>query len=455
MSSVRPQHPFTVRHSDVWKIALPASIAFITEPLVGIVDIAVIGQLGDAGMLGGLVLGALVFDIVFSLAYFLRLGTAGLVAQSMGARDPRDGLLHLLRALSIAVLIGVAIILLAVPILWLANLGLAPEAGAAAALSEYFHYRIWSAPFSLINYALLGWFYGRAKAKTGMALQMLLHGFDITLSIWFVHGLGWGVPGAAIGTVIGQAVAAMVGLYLVQRHYGGVAKMFRDTPLGDLLDPNGLKRMFSLSRDLMIRSAALMSAYAWFAAQGSRMGELTLASNAVLLNLLMFLAYFQDGISQAAEQLTGRAVGANWRPAFDSAYKYSLLWGFILSTTLGVSWYFGAPWVIGLLTSNAEVQAEAMTYLPMAVLCTLSFMPAFVFDGIMVGTTQNVTMRNGMLVSLVAFLIAALTLQPLFGNWGLWASLHIWFIVRGFIYWRALERKKASFFTPDPAPAAN
>jgi MATE family multidrug resistance protein len=107
------------------------------------------------------------------------------------------------------------------------------------------------------------------------------------------------------------------------------------------------------------------------------------------------------------------------------------------------------------LTSNAEVQAEAMTYLPMAVLCTLSFMPAFVFDGIMVGTTQNVTMRNGMLVSLVAFLIAALTLQPLFGNWGLWASLHIWFIVRGFIYWRALERKKASFFTPDPAPAAN
>ncbi|HUH76035.1 MAG TPA: MATE family efflux transporter, partial [Devosia sp.] len=199
-TGVRPQHPFTVRHGDVWKIALPASIAFITEPLVGIVDITVIGRLGDAGLLGGLVLGALLFDIIFSLAYFLRIGTAGLTAQAVGAKDPQDGLLHVSRAILLAVVIGMLMIALGWPILWLANWGLAPEAGASAALADYFNYRIWSAPFSLINYALLGWFYGRAAAKTGMALQLLLHGFDIVLSIWFVHGLGWGVPGAAIGT---------------------------------------------------------------------------------------------------------------------------------------------------------------------------------------------------------------------------------------------------------------
>src|SRR5690606_30969986 len=216
--TARPQHPFSVHHRDVWAIALPASIAFITEPLVGLVDITVIGRLGDAALLGGLVLGALVFDILFSLAYFLRIGTAGLVAQAVGARDKRDGLLHVSRSLVLGLGIGVAMALLAMPILMLCVWALAPEAGVQAALSDYFYWRIWSAPFSLINYALLGWFYGRAAAKTGMMLQLLLHLIDITLSIWFVHGLGWGVPGAAFATVIGQAVAAILGLSILLRH---------------------------------------------------------------------------------------------------------------------------------------------------------------------------------------------------------------------------------------------
>src|SRR5690606_32421167 len=147
----RSQHPFEVRSRHVWAIALPASIAFITEPLVGLVDITVIGRLGDAALLGGLVLGALVFDALFSLAYFLRIGTAGLVAQAVGARDPRDGLLHVGRALLLGVLIGLAMILLAGPILSLSIWAMAPEQGVEAALADYFHWRIWAAPFALIN----------------------------------------------------------------------------------------------------------------------------------------------------------------------------------------------------------------------------------------------------------------------------------------------------------------
>lgn len=447
MSSPRPQHPFTVRHADVWRIALPASVAFITEPMVGIVDITVIGRLGDAGLLGGLVLGALLFDIIFSLAYFLRIGTAGLVAQATGAREPHDGLLHIARAIVLAVGIGVLMIVLGGPILWLATRLLSPEAGAAAALADYFHFRIWSAPFALINYALLGWFYGRASAKTGMGLQLLLHGCDISLSIWFVYGLGWGVPGAALGTVIAQAIAASAGIGLLLRHYGGLAAVLGRIAPGDMLDAVALRRMFGLSRDLMIRSAALMGAYAWFAAQGSRMGDVALSANAVLLNLLMVIAYFLDGIAQAAEQLSGKAVGANWRPAFDQAYGLSFLWGLILTLTLGMAWYFSGPWIISLMTTNAAVQAEALHYLPIAALCTVTFMPAFVYDGILVGTTLNTTMRNGMVVSLLVFLAAALTLQPVLGNWGLWAALHCWFVARGAIYWWALERRKDGLFS--------
>jgi MATE family multidrug resistance protein len=446
--NTRPQHPFQVRSADVWKIALPASIAFITEPLVGLVDITVIGRLGDAALLGGLVLGALLFDVLFSMAYFLRVGTAGLVAQSIGARDPREGLLHVSRALIIGVIIGIAMILLSTPILWVSVKFLAPEAGVEAALGDYLYWRIWAAPFALINYSLLGWFYGRAAAKTGMMLQLLLHLIDITLSIWFVHGLGWGVPGAAFGTVIGQGVAASVGLFLLARHYGGLSALLGKIAPGEMGDTAAVTRMFGLSRDIMIRSLALMGAYAWFAAQGSRMGEVALAANAVLLNLLMVVAYFLDGIAQAAEQLTGKAVGANWRPAFDRAYGLSMLWGLVISAGLGLGWYLGGPWVIGFMTTSPEVQEYALTYLPIAAACTLVFMPAFVYDGILIGTTQNVIMRNGMIVSLVVFLAAALLLQPMLGNWGLWAALHLWFIARGLIYWRALERRRDSLFPP-------
>ena len=287
-----------------------------------------------------------------------------------------------------------------------------------------------------------------------MALQLLLHGFDIVLSIWFVHGLGWGVPGAAIGTVIGQGVAAMVGLGLLLRHYGGLGAVLRQIAPGELLDAVALRRMFGLSRDLMIRSAALMGAYAWFAAQGSRMGEVALSANAILLNLLMVVGYFLDGISQAAEQLTGKSVGANWRPAFDEAYRLSLFWGLILTVSLGLAWYVAGPSLIGLMTTNEAVREHALTYLPIAALCTVTFMPAFVYDGILVGTTLNTTMRNGMVASLVVFLGAAAVLQPMFGNWGLWGALHCWFIARGGIYWWALERRKAGLFSPAPTGAA-
>lgn len=443
---LRPKHPFNVHHGDVWKIALPASIAFITEPLVGLVDITVIGRLGDAALLGGLVLGALVFDVLFSLAYFLRIGTAGLVAQAVGAKDPRDGLLHVSRALVLGVGIGLGMIALSAPILWLSVKLLAPDAAVEAALADYFHWRIWAAPFALINYALLGWFYGRAAARTGMMLQLLLHLIDIALSIYFVHGLGWGVPGAAFGTVIGQGVAALVGLFILVRHYGGLAALLQRIAPGELRDAAAIKRMFGLSRDLMIRSLALMGAYAWFAAQGSRMGEVALAANAVLLNLLMVVGYFLDGIAQAAEQLTGKAVGANWRPAFDRAYKLSMLWGLVISFGLGAIWYFGGPFVIGVMTTNEEVRAYALDYLPVAALATLTFMPAFVFDGILVGTTLNATMRNGMVASLLVFLGAAAVLLPLWGNLGLWAALHCWFLARGAYYFLALERRKAGLF---------
>lgn len=444
----RPSYPFDVRSADVWRIALPASIAFITEPLAGLNDITVIGRLGDASLLGGLVLGALAFDFIFSIAYFLRTGTAGLTAQSIGARDPNDGLIHFSRAVAVALIAGVAVIVLAGPMLAVTNLALAPPTpGVAAALAEYFHVRIWSAPFSLINYALLGWYYGRGNARTGMLLQLVIHLVDIALSITFVYAFGWGIFGAALGTVLGQVASALIGLALVVRHFGGLAKILPLIHPAGLLDATGLRRMFGLSRDLMLRSIALMCVYAFFAAQGSRMGEVALSANAILLNFLMISGFFLDGMAQAAEALCGKAVGANYRPAYERAYALAMRWGLVISVILALISFAGGTWVIDFMTTSEPVRAFARDFLWIAAISSLTGMPAFVYDGILVGSTLNVTMRNGMIASLGVFLAACLLLQPVLGNVGLWLAIHIFFLARAGYYWQALDRRMPGLFS--------
>lgn len=443
----RPTYPFEVRSRDVWAIALPASVAFITEPLAGLVDITVIGRLGDASLLGGIVIGALIFDFIFSLAYFLRIGTAGLTAQAVGARDPRDGLLHAARAIAIALIAGLLMIALMMPLLGLSLTLMAPGPGVTEAFTAYFYVRIWSAPFSFMNYALLGWFYGRAAATTGMMLQMVMHGVNIVLSIGFVYGLGWGLEGVAWATVIGAVASSLFGLVLLVRHFGGVAHVIEMIAPAELLDAVALKRMFGLSRDLMIRSIALMGAYGYFAAQGSRMGEVALSANALLLNLLMIGAFFLDGVAQAGEQLCGKAMGANWRPAFDRAYRLSFQWGLVMSAGLAVLWLLAGPVLIDFMTTNAEVREQARDFLLFGAIAMLTAMPGFIYDGILIGLTLNVMMRNGMLLSLAVFLAAAFALQPIWGNAGLWVALHVWFVARAIYYWVALERQKAGLFT--------
>lgn len=442
----RPTYPFEVRSADIFRIALPASVAFITEPLVGLVDITVIGRLGDAALLGGLVLGALVFDVIFALAYFLRLGTAGLTAQAIGARDPDDALMHVSRAIMVALGTGLVMIALSHPLLWLAARVLAPAPGVDAALATYFLTRIWTAPFSLVNYALLGWFYGRANARTGMALQVLIHGVNIGLNAAFVFGLGWGVAGTAFATVMANAAAALVGLVLLLRHYGGGRRLARRIVPAELFDTRALRRMFSLSRDITIRSAALMASYAYFAAVGSRAGEVTLAGNAILMNLLMIMAFFLDGLAQAAEQLAGKAVGANWLPAFDRALRLSMGWGIAIGLVLTAFAALVGPGLVALMTTSEAVREHAGFYLPLAALAGLTGMPAFVMDGVVSGATLNTVMRNGMLLALALFLAAALLLQPGFGNTGLWLALHLFFLARELILWRGMERAKAGLF---------
>jgi len=447
LAAGRPSFAFAVGHRDVWRIALPATIAFITEPLAGLTDLTVIGRLGEADLMAGLVLAALAFDFVIAFFFFLRLGTAGLVAQSVGARDPAGGLIHFARAVAIGLGFGLMFILLGLPLQKASALFLAPAPGALPAFETYLSIRLWSAPFVLVNFALLGWFYGRAEATTGMALQMLVHVGNIVMSIGFVYGLGWGVAGVALGTLIAQAVSTLTGLVVVARRAGSFKALVSALPLAALLDTAALRRLFGLSRDLMIRSAALNSAFAFFIAQASREGTVLLAASALVLNFQMVTAFFLDGQAQAAEQLCGKAVGANYRPAFETALRLAMGWGFLISLGLFVFWLIFGPTLIDLMTTATEVRAAARDYLFIAAFTALSGVMPFVMDGVMQGATLNTIMRNGMVSALLIFLVAALVLQPLFGLNGLWVALHIFFLSRGLIYWLAVRGKLPALFS--------
>ncbi len=442
----KPSYPFTVRHRDVWRIALPATFAFITEPLAGLVDLTVIGRLGDATLLGGLVLGTLAFNFIFSMVFFLRLGTAGLVAQSVGARDADEGLIHFGRAILIALVIGLALLILTMPLIWLSAWLLGAGPSVMVAFETYMQVRMWSAPLVLINFALLGWFYGRAEATTGMALQFLVSGGNIVFSILFVYGFGWGVAGVAFGTVLGELMAAATGLFLVVRHFGGVRPILMTLPRDRLLELHGLKRLFALSRDLMIRSAALMGAFAFFTAQTARESAVVLAANAIILNFQMVTAFFLDGQAQAAEQLCGKAVGANYRPAFDRAIKLSMGWGFLIGLGLFLILISFGPLFINLMTTAHDVRQVAYDHLFIASFMALTGVGAFVMDGVMQGATLNTIIRNGMVAAFLIFLAAANILYPLYGLNGLWLAMNIFFIARGVIFWFAVKWKMPTLF---------
>jgi multidrug resistance protein, MATE family len=425
MSSSAPDFPVDSR--TVFRIAVPMTLAFLSTPLLGAVDMAVVGQLGDAALLGGIAIGALVFDILFTTMNFLRSGTTGLTAQAMGAGDMRREAATLMQSLLLAVAIGVAFILLEAPLLAAGLLLIDPSPAVAAATATYFHIRIISAPFALANYAILGWVLGKGRAGLGLALQVLLNGVNITLSIFLGLELGWGIAGVAWATVIGEVVASVVGALIALRMNRPVLRSAM--PL--VYERSGFMRMLGLNRDIMIRSFALLFAFAVFTRIGTRFGDVTLAANAVLMNFFLVGGYFLDGLATAAEQLVGRAVGARRRKPFEAAVRLTILWGFVFAGALSAALLIAGGEIVALMTTSAEVRETAGQYLVWAALTPIAGVLAFQMDGVYIGATWSREMRNMMLASLAVYAVVLWSVVPIWGNHGLWLALFVFLVARG------------------------
>jgi multidrug resistance protein, MATE family len=415
-----------VGHRRLVALALPMTLSHVTTPLLGLVDATVIGRLGEAPLLGAVALGAVIFDFLFWSFGSLRMATAGLTAQAAGAGDAREIDRTLARALAVAALVGLALVLLQSPIGALAFRLAGASDAVNAALATYFAIRICAAPFTLANYVILGSTLGRGRTDLGLLLQVAINVLNIALAILFVAGLGWGVAGVSLATALAEFGGAGLGI-LVLRRLGSrpLAVSWRE-----VLDRAALTRTLAVNRDIMIRTMALAAAFAIFTAQGARAGDVTLAANAVLYNMFLVGGYFLDGFATAAETLCGQCVGARDAAGFRRAAWLSVIWSLGFGLAVSALFLAAGGGFIDFVSTNPEVRALARQYLAFAALTPLVGAAAFAYDGIYIGATWTAAMRNLMLVAFVAYGATLLATRGL-GNAGLWTGFLLFLAVRG------------------------
>jgi multidrug resistance protein, MATE family len=433
---------FTVTNRMVLSIAVPMTLAYLTTPLLGIVDTAVVGQLGDAALLGGLAVGALAFDVVFATFNFLRSGTTGLVAQALGRGDRVEQQAVFWRAFAIAVFTGLVLILAAPAIVAVTRWFIDPEPRVIEAMEIYVSIRVVAAPLTLINYAVLGYVLGRGEGSVGLLLQMVLNGANILFSIWLGLVLGWGIEGVAWGTVLGEAAGLLAGIAVLVPRFRRAGPV----PRGRLTDLPAFRAMLDVNRDIMIRSFVLLGAFALLTRQGAQFWTVTLAANAVLMNFFLLAGYFLDGIATAAEQLAGRAIGARYAPAFWRAVRLTAWWGFALAFICAFVFLAFGSGLVALVTTAEEVRDVALIYLPWAALTAVSGVLAFQMDGVFIGATWSRDMRNMMLLSFALYVAALWSLGELFGNHGNWAALHVFLIARGISLFAIMQVRARTTF---------
>lgn len=431
-----------ITHRRILKIALPVVLSNATVPILGAVDVGVVGQLGEAVPIGAVAMGAIILSTIYWIFGFLRMGTAGLVGQAAGAGDDAEVSAFLTRALLIAGAGGLALILLQ-PLIFAGAFWLSPASPEVESLArEYLFIRIWTAPAAIAVYALTGWLVAMERTTGVFWVQLIMNGANILLDLWFVLGLGWGVQGVAIATVIAELMGAGVGIYLCRDAFQNVE--WRNWLR--VFDRAKLIRMGLLNVDILIRSALLMAIFTSFVFVGARFGDVTLAANEVLIQFTYITAYAMDGFAFAAEALIARAIGQKNPKRLRKSALMCSFWGMVTCVSMSIFFAFGGTWLISVMAKSTEVQATAADYLPWMIAAPILGCASWMLDGIFIGATQGRDMRNMMILSAIIYVIAVITLIPTYGNHGLWAALVISFVARGITLgarYPALERSLA------------
>ncbi len=426
----------------VLALAVPIMLANASTPLIGFVDAAVVGRLGDAALIGGVALGSAIFNAIYWCVGFLRMSTTGFAAQALGARDSVEIAATLVRALLIACVIGTGIVVLQVPVqkafLWV--LGGSPAVQAAT--MAYFDWRIWAAPAGLVNFALLGWFIGLGRTMVAFWLQVLANMLNIGFALIFVPVLDWGVSGVGLAAFLGEWAAAIGGLVIAARELRARGAAFGRAAV---FAPAKLRAMFAANRDIMIRTVCVLAASQIFLRLSAGQGDAALAANALLLTLLAITYFMLDGYAHATETLVGQAIGARDRPRLDRSVHLAAIAAGITGVVAGIVIWASSETVIAFISTNAEVRSLTSSYVVWAALLPFIGVWCFLLDGVFIGATRTADMRDMMLLSFGVYLATLAILAPAFGNHGIWAAHCVFFIARAItLAWKYPELARAA-----------
>ena len=422
----------------ILQLAVPSIISNITVPLLGLVDVAIVGHIGDAAYIGAIAVGSMLFNVVYWLFGFLRMGTSGMTSQALGRRDLAEVMRLLVRSLGIGVGIGMLFFVLQK---WLIGGGLwamSPEADVVELARRYCYVCIWGAPAVLGLYGFTGWFIGMQNTRIPMMVSLTQNVVNIIASLLLVFVGKMTVEGVALGTVIAQWWGFLMACLLFRLHYRRLGKYdFRQ----HLFAAEPLKRFFSLNRDIFLRTVCLVAVNLFFTAAGSRESTLVLAVNTLLMTLFTIFSYFMDGFAYAAEALSGKYYGAKNMTAFREVVRRTMGFGLVVAAGFTLLYMIGGENFLALLTDDERVITAAGDYFWWAVLIPLAGMAAFVFDGIFVGITQSKSMLCSTAVASASFFGMYFALHPLLSNHALWLAFILYLVLRGIVLFVIYRRK--------------
>ena len=434
-----------ITNRRVLNIALPILLSNVTIPLLGLVDTAVIGQMGAAAPIGAVALGGIILSTIYMLFTFLRMGTSGLAAQAHGRGNARETALVLHRALLIAALCGAGLILLHLPLL-AGAFALSPASDEVEDLARsYVSIRIWGAPATIAVYAISGWLIALERARSVLMLQLWINGVNIALDVLFVIVLEWGVPGVAAATLIGEWSGFALAVWLCRDAFVPALR----SRWAEIAERVALKRTMAMNADLVARSVLLQASYTSFVFLSAGQGDVSLAANQVLLQFLHLFSYMLDAFAFSAEALVGQAVGARQVGPLRRAAALSGKWAFAGSLVLTGAAFFYGPQLIGLMTTAPDVQVEAMRYLHWVWIMPLASFGSFIFDGIFIGATMSRQMRHVMFFSLLLYIATVVIGQPLIGNHALWLGLIVMSLARTALMARSYPQVEAKARLPE------
>lgn len=416
-------------NKEILRLAIPNIISNVSVPLLSTVDTALMGHLSEIH-LGAVGLGSMIFNLLYWNFGFLRMGTTGMTAQAFGAGQQQEIAALLSRSLIAAWMIALLILLLQSPFQSLGLWFFQVDDTQAGMVNTYFNIRIWAAPATLASYVVFGWFFGMQNAVYPLILTIAANLINIVLSFLLVRYYDLGIAGAAWGTVIAQYSGLILGLLLLRLRYRLYLREFGRHLLSNAGD---LAKFFTVNRDLFIRTLSLTLAFAFFYRQSSLAGAMILAVNVILLQLINWMSYGIDGFAYAAESLVGKYKGRQNPEQGNKAIRLVMLWGLGLAIFYSLVYAFWSVPVFRIFTNQREVIEAGKPYLWYMAAFPLAGFLCYIWDGIYIGLTATVTMRNAMLFSLALYIMTYYLLRPYWPVHGLWTALLLFLVIRGLI----------------------